>query len=452
MRTLFISPMVSRRYMDHVEALARKGWGEARFVARDVKRHERHVKRVFYGLGLLTLASSLPPGIPFAFVDENLEKNDPTPLYEKGDYDLVALTGQVIQRRRMLELMDFFSARGVHVVVGGVHATGFPEDYMRKGASVVVGEGEELFPAFLKDFARGKPLPLYKSSSPAGIDPGRWPSPDYSLLSSYRYNLVGVQTTRGCPYRCDYCQVSRVLGDRYRHKPVERVGEEVRAVKRHWPDAMFYFFDDNLFADRYYALELLENLRDVDLGPWGAHADVSVSRDPELLDRIAANGAPSLAIGFETLSPRNALRLGNPMKSRMLPEYDEAVARLGDKGVRVAGSFMFGFPGDSEEELEEILSFVRRHGIKGYITRYSAIPGSKMYDDLVSDYRKEKGEFSEKGTPLARKINEFFMERNGFGFRETEDMILQALKKAYTHRLPLSQLDALAVFRSFFTE
>jgi radical SAM superfamily enzyme YgiQ (UPF0313 family) len=450
MKILFINPGVSRAYSGHIETIARKGWKGARFLNRDIRRHNRYAKRVFYGLGLLTLASGLPKAVEWRFVDENLEKGDLQKIYKENPCDLVAITGQVIQSDRTLELIRYFTEKGTYVLVGGVHATGFWEDYLRNGVTVIIGEGEALFTAFLKDYADRRPRPLYRQSPDDCIDLKTSPVPDFSVISRYRYNLIGVQTTRGCPYRCRYCNVSNILGESYRHKPVEQVREEVLRVKRIWPESMFYFYDDNLFGDREYAVRLFQALKNIDLGSWGVHADISVSQDPGLLDLITANGRPYLAIGFETLSAENADALGNRMKAALLSRYDEGATLLKNKGIEVAGSFMFGFPGDSEATLHEILGFIQRHGIRGYITRYTVIPGSALYDEILAAYEAEKGPIRERGTARARILNEYFMERNGFGVWDTEDMIIRALKASHTSGLPLPQIDALAVFRSFF--
>lgn len=451
MHILFICPGVSRVYSEHFESIAQKGWRDASFLKRDIRRHGRFAQRVFYGLGLLTLASGLPKGIEWTFVDENLEKRDLEKHYRETTYDLVAITGQVIQSSRTKELIRFFTDQGTYVAVGGVHATGFWEDYLQNGISVVLGEGETQFNCFLDDFTHHRPKPVYRQDPDACLDLESSPIPDFSAISQYPYNLVGVQTTRGCPYRCRYCNVSNILGEKYRHKPVEQVREEVRRVKQIWPESMFYFYDDNLFGDKDYAVRLFEALKNIDLGHWGVHADISVSQEPELLDLITANGRPYLAIGFETLSEKNADALGNRMKAELLSRYDEGAILLKSKGIEVAGSFMFGFPGDSEAELHQILAFIQRHGIRGYITRYTAIPGSQLYDEILAAYETEKGPMWEKGTAQARILNEYFMERNGFDVWETEDMIIRALKASYTSELPLPQIDALAVFRSFFS-
>ena len=269
------------------------------------------------------------------------------------------------------------------------------------------------------------------------------------MLSKNRYSLVGVQTTRGCPFRCRFCSVSRISGARYRHKPVEQVAEEVRQVKRYWPNSTFFFFDDNTFADRDYAFALFEALRDVDLGNWIAHADISVSESEELLELVGANGNPFFSIGFETLSKENAESLGNKMKAGFRSRYEESIRKLQKKNIRVGGSFMFGFPGDSKETLETTMEFIRRNRIEAYITRYSALPGSVLYEEVLEEYQSAHGPIAGKGTKQAAAVNEYFMRRNGFDVHETEDRIVDALKKETKTELPMVAIDALATYRCF---
>lgn len=450
MRILFVCPRVSDDYKRHVDAVARKGWSGARFLRRDLLRNERSMTKSFYGLGLLTLASELPEGVDFVFVDENVSNEDWEDFYSREDYDVAALTAQLIQAGRARELMDFFAGEGKHVVVGGAHPTAFPEDYWRPGASVVTGEGELLFKAFLNDFARNRPRPFYASNGEECVDLRAAPFPRFSLLASCRYSLVGVQTTRGCPYRCRYCNVSRISGTRYRHKPADRVREEAMEVKGLWPESRFFFFDDNPFADRRYGLELMRALKDVPLGTWTAYADISISRHDELLDLVASNGSPTLYIGFETLSRRNADTLGNEMKVRYLATCEESIAKIRGKGIRVAGSFMFGFPGDTEEDARQVFAFARKNGFDAYITRYSALPGAALYDDLVAEYEAIHGPMEAKGTARAKIVNRYFMEKNGFGFWDTEEMLVNVLKEWFPSNLPMLALDNLAVYRTYF--
>lgn len=455
-KVLFVCPMVSEHYLELFETIANKRWKDAKFLKRDLKRHERFTKRVFYGMGLLTLASLLDENFSFDYIDENFEPDNLKQLYDNcEDYDFVALTGQVVQWKRTMELIQLFKQKGLYVVVGGVHATTFFDDYIQNGVSVIIGEGESLFKTFLNDFFNKNPKPVYqKQSSDENLNPAQIPIPDFEIISQNRYNAVGVQTTRGCPYRCHYCNVSDILGSKYRHKPVDRVVEEVKYVKKYWPDSEFLFFDDNLFADRKYAVELFSAIRDNDvyLGNWATHADISIFKKHDLLDLISQNGTPRLAFGFETLSKKNAGQLGNRMKQKLQPKYDEAITEIKNRGIVVTGSFMLGFKGDSSETVEEIFEFLKRFDIRCYVSKYSALPGTKMYQGILNDYVSENGILNEKGVAQAQIINRYLTRKNGFGEWDVEDMILDQVEKKYKdkNRLPLIHLDSLTVYRTFF--
>jgi len=452
---LFVCPGLSPKYLGHIERIARRYWGDAPFFKRDLKGYLRSIKRMSYVLGLLTLASDLPQGVRCTFVDENAENPRRLgSLYERGDYDLVAVTAQVFQHERVEEIIDHFTGRGVRVVVGGPNATLFPEDYLREGVSVVRGEAENLFKAFLRDMDDGRPRELYQSPVSAEaddggcVDLGDSPVPDFSLVSRYRYNLTGVQATRGCPHRCRFCNMALLTGSRYRLKPVEQVREEILRVKRFWPDSRFVFHDDNTFTNRDYARELFHALRDIDLGSWATSTDISLARDEDLLNLVASNGRPSICFGLETLARENNGAVGNKLKARYQSRYSEIVRRVRAKGINVFGSFIFGFPGDSRESLAKIMDFVAEHGIAGSIQRLSASPGSLLYDELVAEYEGVHGPLREKGMARARIVNKFYMEKNGFSPRETEDMILEVLGGGDPSRLPTLTIGNLAAFNT----
>ena len=139
MRILFICPSMSNTYLNTITNISERYWKGAKFLKRDVNRHLRSIKRMCYALGLLTLVSYLPRGTDFTFVDENAEKpEDVNHLYGHNEYDLVVITAQVFQQKRVRELIDYFVKRGIYVVVGGPNPTLFPDDYMQGGVSVVI--------------------------------------------------------------------------------------------------------------------------------------------------------------------------------------------------------------------------------------------------------------------------------------------------------------------------
>ena len=138
------------------------------------------------------------------------------------------------------------------------------------------------------------------------------------------------------------------------------------------------------------------------------------------------------------------------MKQNLMPKYGEALTELKRRNIDVTGSFMLGFKGDSHQTVEMIFDFLEMYEIEAYITRYSAIPDTKLYLGLLEDYTKQHGPVKEKGIEQALLINKYLNRLNGFGKWETEDIILDILKTKYTDRLPVTNIEALAVYRSFY--
>lgn len=444
MKILFIIPKISDTFFKQFYELS-EPWRGERQLRRDLKKHERSAKRVFYGLGLLVMASCLDPDHHIIdLIDENFEEVD-----FKESHDLVALTGQIIHHRRIEELIGLFGKKGVHVVVGGIQATLYPEEFVRQGVSVIVGEGESLFKEFIDDFMHGSPKPVYQRRKTQNIDLDTSPLPHYPLVSRYRYSLIGVETTRGCPYDCEYCNVTNLLGSRYRHKSVRRIVREVRQVRSLWQDSMFFFYDDNLFADTRFALELFESLQGIGLNSYGAHADISLYKNQRLLRLMSALGRPNVAIGFETLSLKNAPFINNRMKTSMVPYYQEAVDELRRNGIEITGSFMFGFEGDSERELEQMLDFVEKNGINAYFTIYSATPKSALFSRLLKEYESRNGKVHLRGFKLSKLINDYLVWSTGFAPHECETVALNSLKNYYPDLVPMQRLEGLAVSRLY---
>ncbi len=441
---------MSDTYLNTITSISERYWKGAKFLKRDVNRHLRSIKRMCYALGLLTLVSYLPKGVDFTFVDENAENPaGVNHLYRHNEYDLVVITVQVFQQKRVRELIDYFVKRGIYVVVGGPNPTLFPDDYMQGGVSVVVSEAEDLFPAFLIDFANHQPKPIYKKNDGECVDLKESRVPMFSLISHHRYNLVGVQVTRGCPHRCSFCSISFISGENYRQKPVEQIKEEITIVRKFWPNSAFLFHDDNMFADRVYAFKLFEALQDIDLGKWTTSADISIAQDDELLELIASNGRPRICFGLETLSANNHGAVGNRIKERFQPKYGESIKNIQCKGIDVIGSFVFGFPGDSRAELDEMMTFIQTHKIHGSINRLSVSPGAPLYNDLVTEYERSKGPLKEKGMDRSKAINTFYMEKNGCNLLDTENLVFTTLKKYYPYQLPMLAIGNLAAFRTF---
>ncbi len=176
--------------------------------------------------GLPLLAALTPGEHTVAIIDENVEAIDWDRLARA---DLVGLTGMIVQRRRMREILTELKARGVFTVVGGPWVS-VQEDYFGPLADVIfVGEAEETWPGFLEDWKRGEPRPRYEQAGKT--DMTRVPTPRIDLLKMRHYLFGSVQFSRGCPFQCEFCDIIVTFGRRPRLKTSAQIIAELDALR-----------------------------------------------------------------------------------------------------------------------------------------------------------------------------------------------------------------------------
>src|SRR5262249_42673150 len=149
--------------------------------------------------------------------------------------------------------------------MGGITVSALPEETARYCTSVVLGEGEPLWPELLADFENDRLKPIYRSRNHGLFSLAEAPMPRFDLLDPKKYNRITVQTSRGCPHRCEFCASSILLTPRYKLKPVEKVIAELHAIKRIWPRPFIEFADDNSFVHREHYKRLLRQMLKEDL-------------------------------------------------------------------------------------------------------------------------------------------------------------------------------------------
>src|SRR5688572_26161080 len=208
-------------------------------------------------LGLLTLAGVTPSRFEVAYHEiSDLRQTGGLP----DDFDLVALSTFTAQLKEAYEVADYYTAKGIPVVMGGITVSALAEEAKAHCASVVVGEGEPVWPEVLQDLENGCLKPFYFQSPRGQFDLHDAPMPRFDLLDPNKYNRITVQTSRGCPHRCEFCASSILLTHRYKLKPVEKVIAEIREIKKIWPKPFIEFADDNSFVHREHYKRLLREL------------------------------------------------------------------------------------------------------------------------------------------------------------------------------------------------
>lgn len=377
-----------------------------------------------FGLGLLIMAALTPKSFKVKLIDENFEGID-----FNEDFDLVAMTGMTQQATRAYQIADIFRRKGTKVVIGGIHATVMPEEAKQHADSVIVGEGEELWPKFLKDFLTHSTSSFYRTSSL--IDLAKSPMPRYDLLDKKRHNIIWVQATRGCPIDCEFCAASKIYGIKFRHKKVDQVIDEIKYIIKLFDRHVFISFaDDNMFVNRRYAIELLEKISDLKIR-WFAQTDISIAEDEKFLDLLRKSGCSFLFIGFESLNRKNFINLDRTnWKSRKFYSYNKLIKRIQSHGIGVVGAFILGLDLDTPQVFKKTANFINSSNLySAQVSILTPLPGTRL-----------RARLEEEGRLLPSKWEDFTFVKPVYipkrmSAIELENGLLEVYRKVYNDKM-----------------
>ncbi len=328
-------------------------------------------------LGLLTLIGMTPED---RFERSYLEVQSLAALPAlPGPFDLVAISSLTAQIPEAYALAARFRAAGAKVVIGGLHVTALPEEAARHADSIVIGEGESVWPDVLEDFSRGALKPVYDARS-RPFDLADAPMPGFEFLDFERYNRITVQTSRGCPLKCSFCASSILLTPKYKQKPAAKVLAEVDRICALWRKPFIELADDNSFVRKRYWRELLPALAERRVR-WFTETDVSVADDDELLALLAKAGCVEVLVGLESVTPDALTEIdGSGWKRKRAERARDSVRRIQDHGIRVNGCFIVGLDAHTERVFDDIFEFARDAQLFDVqITMPTPFPGTPMY-------------------------------------------------------------------------
>ncbi len=326
-------------------------------------------------MGLMTVAAMTPPEHSVRIVDENVTQVD----FSK-EIDLVGISAMTSTAPRSYEIAKHYRDRGVKVVLGGIHPSLMPEEASEYADAVAIGEAEGTWPRILADAENGGLDPIYRSDVfPAASS---IPCPRYDLLQRKSYWVKSmVQTTRGCPYNCNFCTVTRFFGGTFRARPVRNVIEQVRLLK----SKFIGFVDDNIIGNLKYAAELLKALVKEKIY-WSAQSSVNIVRNLSLLKLLRKSGCKGLFIGFESVSQKSLKEAGK--SQNRAGEYKKAIKILHDHGITVQGAFIFGFDSDDHSVFDETVDFCFDSKIDlVQFAMLTPFPGTELFERLKREGR-----------------------------------------------------------------
>jgi radical SAM superfamily enzyme YgiQ (UPF0313 family) len=311
-------------------------------------------------LGLLTVAALLPAEWEKRLADLNISALSRDDL---AWADYVFVGAMVAQRTSARDVIARSRAAGVPVVAGGPLFTGEPESFPEVD-HLVLGEAEVTLPRFLEDLERGAPQRIYAATEFADLQ--TTPIPLWELADLRRYASVSLQFCRGCPYDCEFCNVTAMLGHRPRTKSIARVIAELdRLESLGWRGSVF-FVDDNLIGNKRLVKEqllpaLVDWRRDGQVGPFYSQVSLNVADDPSLLALMAKAGFDSVFVGIET-PDEDALAECNK-KQNLGRDLVADVKRVQRAGIEVTAGFIVGFDNDSAATFQRQFDFIQRSGI-----------------------------------------------------------------------------------------
>ena len=347
------------------------------------------IKAAFPPLGLLTIAAMFPPEYDLRVVDMNVTSLEESDLEWA---DMVFTSTMIIQQVSLQAVIERCNQAGVPVVAGGPHPTTF-HDEIEGVDHFVLDEAEEIFPEFLRDLASGKAQAIYRV--PRKPDVTQTPVPRFDLIDMKNYNSMGVQFSRGCPFDCEFCDITKLYGRVPRTKTPDQMVNEFELLYRLGWRGQVFLVDDNFIGNKRDAMNLLPVLAD-----WQrAHrypftltteASVNLARMDELMDAMIEAGFDTVFLGIETPNPKALLKTKKPQNiSKREENYlFNAVRKIQQKGMQVQGGFILGLDDDDESVFDAQIEFIQKVGIPvAPIYMLTAVKGTDMYNRLKSENR-----------------------------------------------------------------
>jgi len=338
---------------------------------------------IFPNLSMPTVAGLTPSGHDVTICDENVEEID-----FEVEADVVGVTGYIVHKRRMLEIIEGFRQRGRFVVVGGPWASLCPEDLRGRCDVLFIDEAEETWPQFLREFEAGTWKAEYRPDEKPDLTASALPR--FDLLKVDRYHALTIQFARGCPFNCEFCDIIVMYGRRPRAKSVPQVMAEIEECHRLGAQQVF-LVDDNFIGNKKLAKELLR-----EMAVWGekhghpisfnTEVSLNVAQDDELLELMHAAHFTTVFIGIE--SPRRESLQETHKTQNMRGDLVESVRKVHSYGIQVQAGMIVGFDHDDETIFEEQLRFIQEARIPVSMTgMLQAMPKTPLHERVAAEGR-----------------------------------------------------------------
>jgi radical SAM superfamily enzyme YgiQ (UPF0313 family) len=344
--------------------------------------------RTLYPLGLGYLAAYVPVHWDVAIVDEQIEKID---FDMKAD--LVGITTTTLTANRAYEISAEFRKRGIKVITGGVHASMCIEEASRFCDAVCVGDGEHIIGKIIDDFEKGSLQKVYTGELKA-LQGLKRPRHD---LFKRGYSFIPVSTSRGCPFRCNFCVINRFYQGRYRTREVDDVMEELVSLPKGYD--IVFFTDGNVYG---YSEKEIERFKELcrrmtaarnegrlSFKYFTCYVSVNALADDDALELASEAGCAMVFVGFESINPDSLKEMNKTLNLKFgVDSYTGLVANAQKRKILVTGEMIVGSDSDTPEVLRKTGNFLKT--INFDLLRLQImqpIPGTKLYQSLEEEGR-----------------------------------------------------------------
>jgi radical SAM superfamily enzyme YgiQ (UPF0313 family) len=319
-------------------------------------------------LAIAVLSGLTPSNWSRHLFDDRLEEID----FDRPT-DFVAISVETYNARRAYQIAAEYRKRNVPVIMGGFHPTFCPDEVGEHADAVCIGEAESVWADVLLDAADGNLKKIYKRQSPDVVKT----VVDRSIFEDKNYlDIHLVEYGRGCKFKCNFCSITAFHNATYRRRDVSEIIAELKELQ----GKNVFFVDDNIVANIAELKELLKAMIPLDI-KWVSQGSVNMAWDDELLKLMVDSGCLGVLIGFESLDDKNMDFMNKGVNQ--IKKFPEAVKRLRHVGMRIYGTFIFGYPNDSDELIEETLRFANEQ--KLFMAAFNHLvpfPGTDLYNQI----------------------------------------------------------------------
>ncbi|MDY6932670.1 MAG: radical SAM protein [Spirochaetota bacterium] len=332
-------------------------------------------------LALGYIAALTPSDWHIKIVDEYVEKLD---INEKPD--LVGITSYSVNATRAYKLASEFKQKGIPTVIGGIHVSMMPEEAAKYVNTVVVGEAESIWMKVISDFENGQLKEKYVGDKPSLVN---LPIPKRDLFSE-KYKMDVIQTSRGCPFNCEFCSVTAFNGAEYRQRPVEEVLDELQTIMK----KVVYFVDDNILGvgkkAEERAIDLFKGMMDRKIRKiWGTQTSINIIENEDVLKYAYKSGCRALYIGIESIKDVTLKEMRKGVNLKLgTDRFKHAISIIHKHGIGVIGSFIVGNDNEDITIFDELVRFIQDTKIDvlqlAFLTPF---PGTKLFERLKMEDR-----------------------------------------------------------------